>query len=369
MFPQSGFPIPVSQFDISTLLNILMVILFFIYIVWGQRIQSYVIMREIEFALGRLLLMKEEAKKITLERFKKYNPQIDPTPLVERMMDYMTLEPVSMDPAGIVPKWDHLLKITDNRVRSEVEAAVATAPLPNRRNLAMVLEISSDLNMWYRIIKHYHILAKRTGNPILIFQLQALLPDVLMQADAEMGGLYAFAYGHPIGDGIGELVAAQLIYPDETHNIAQDMVCVEKEIQSRKVTILKGEGPGGTVGYPGDAVQAVMNQKNFDLVVMIDALVKLEGDKSGTMVEATGAAIGGIGTERYKIEEIVSKKQVTMYGVFIEMSYKECITPLTEALFKSAEKATERVKQIISEKVPEGGNALVVGVGNAVGVR
>ena len=369
MFPQFEIPLPIAQIDVGTLLNFLFVILFFVFMVWGQRIQNFITLRDIELAMNRLGLMRDGAKKVTLEKFKKHTPEADPGPFVDKVMEYVTIEPVSLDPAGIVPKWDHLLKTTDFRIRSEVEKLATKASPTERENLSMVLEVSSNLNLLYKIVKHYYILGKKTGNPIVIMQLQYILPDVLMQADALMGALYAFSYGHPVGDGIAEVVAAQLIYPKEGQDIAQDTVYVENEIQGRNVTILKAKGPGGTVGYPGDAAQAIMSQRNFDLVLMVDAGLKLEGEKSGTIAEGTGAAIGGIGTEKFKIEEEVTKKGTKLYAIIIKMSLKEAITPLTEDLFKSTQRAVEIIKQTIVEKVPEGGNVLVIGIGNTIGVR
>lgn len=367
--PELTIIIPVAQLNFETLINILIGLLFFIFIVWGQRIQNYIIMRDIEFALGRLKLMRDEAKKTTLERFKKYTPDKDPGPFIERMMEYITIEPVSMDPTGIVPKWDHLLKMTDQRLKSETEELVSRASPTERDNLIMLLEVSYNLNMLYKLVKHYYLMSKKTWNPIIIIQLQAILPEVLIQADALMGALFAFSYGHPVGDGVAELVAAQLMYPKEGHEIARDMIYDEKEIDGRNVTILKAKGPGGTVGYPGDAVREILDAKKFDLVLMMDAGLKLEGEKSGTIIEGTGAAIGGIGTEKFKIEEAVTKKGIQLYSIIIKMSLREAITPLTEELFRAAEKSLEIVRRVIVEKVPEGGNVLVVGIGNTIGIK
>ena len=190
-----------------------------------------------------------------------------------------------------------------------------------------------------------------------------------MQADALMGALYAYTYGHPIGDGAGALVAANLGYPNEFKNTGRDMEVCETEVEGRKVTVLKSRGPGATVGYPGDATQEVIKKRKFDLIIMVDAGLKLEGEKSGTVFEGIGAAIGGIGTEKFKIEEAVARKKSKLYGVIIRMSLKEAITPLTEEVLKGVETATARVREVIKEKVPEKGKVLVIGVGNTVGVR
>ncbi|MBO3758023.1 MAG: DUF1512 family protein, partial [Candidatus Brockarchaeota archaeon] len=156
---------------------------------------------------------------------------------------------------------------------------------------------------------------------------------------------------------------------NETKEIARDTVFMETTLENRKLGVIKARGPGGTVGYPGDAIMSLLEREKYDLVVMVDAGLKLEGEKSGSIVEGVGAAIGGIGTEKYKIEEVVSKKGIPLYGVIVKMSMKEAITPMTEELYKASEQVIARVKEIIKEKVPEDGSMLLIGVGNTIGIR
>jgi len=355
--------------DIGTLMNLVFLILFLMFIVWGQRIQIYIIMKDIEFVLRRVDLMKDEGRKMSLEKLKKHSAVPDPSAFLDRMLDYVVIEPVSMDPSGVVWKLDHLLKTAEDRIKGEIKEVASRAGDSERENISNLLEVAATLNLLYRILRHYYIMGKKTGNQIIIIQLQALLPEIMMQADALMGALYAYTYGHPIGDGAGALVAANLGYPNEFKNTGRDMEVCETEVEGRKVTVLKSRGPGATVGYPGDATQEVIKKRKFDLIIMVDAGLKLEGEKSGTVFEGIGAAIGGIGTEKFKIEEAVARKKSKLYGVIIRMSLKEAITPLTEEVLKGVETATARVREVIKEKVPEKGKVLVIGVGNTVGVR
>ncbi len=50
--------------------------------------------------------------------------------------------------------------------------------------------------------------------------------------------------------------------------------------------VIKAEGPGGNVGKPGDAVEAVIeeNEGKIGMVIMIDAGLKLEGETVGEVV-------------------------------------------------------------------------------------
>ena len=364
LFAQLQLPV-----DIGTVLNFVFLILFLLFIVWGQKIQIYILMKDIEFVLRRIDLMKDEGRKISLEKLKKYSAIPDPSAALDRIIDYILIEPVSLDPAGLVWKLDYLLKVAEDRVKGELKQIVPNASDTERENISNVLEVAASLSIMYRVVRHYYIIGKKTGNQIIIIQLQAMLPDVMIQADALMGALYAYTYGHPIGDGTGALVVANLGYPKEFKDMGRDMEVCETDFEGRRMTILKSKGPGATVGYPGDSVLDVTKRRKYNLVIMVDAGLKLEGEKSGTVFEGVGAAIGGIGTEKFKIEEIVANKKIPLYGIIVRMSMKEALTPLSEEVLKGIDAATTRVREVIREKVPEGGKVLIIGVGNTVGIR
>jgi len=357
------------QVDIPTLLNILFMMVFLLVIVFQQRIQIYLMLREIELALRRIDLMKDEGRRVSLEKLKKSSATPDPSAFLDRVMDYVLLEPVSLDPAGIIPKLDYILKTGDDRLKEEIKQVATKASEVERDGIANVVEIAATLSLLYKTVRHYYIMGKKTGSQLIIMQLQMVLPEWMIEAEALMGGLYAYDYGHPIGDGGGAQVAASLAYPNEFKGTGREMEVCETEFEGRKMTLLKSKGPGATVGYPGDSVEELIRKKKYDLVVMIDAMMKLEGEKSGTVLEGIGAAIGGPGTERYKIEEVVAKKKIPVYAMLIRMSYKEVITPITEDILKGVETTAARVKDVVREKVPKGGRVLVVGVGNTIGVK
>jgi len=358
------------QLDTGTILNLIFLILFFAFIVWGQRIQIMIILRDIEFAVSRLKLMRDSARSAVIDRLKRITGE-DYTALIDRIVEYVTIEPVSLDPSGIIWKLDYLLKSSEERVKYEVDSSVKNISPEGRKNLLNVLEVLSNLNLLYKYVRHYYLIGKKTGSYFIIIQLQAILPEILMNADALMGALFAFFYGHPIGDGIGALVATKLIGDNvgELKEVSKDVIYTEINFENRKLGIVKAKGPGASVGYPGDAVMSLLSEHDYNLVIMVDAGLKLEGEKTGSIVEGIGAAIGGIGTEKYKIEEIVSKKNIPLYSIIVRMSMKEAISPMKEEIFKAADSVISRIREIVREKVPEGGSVLLVGVGNTIGIR
>lgn len=344
--------------------------MFFVLFIWGQKIQLYVSLRDVEFALSRLKIMRDEARRASIENFKRLGKsEKDPTLYVDRYLEYVLIPPVTMDPAGIVPKYDHLLGITEDRVKDEVKAVAPGASEAQQYNLQNLLEIAQVLNTFYRVIRHYYLFGKKSASYFTIVQIQMILPELMREAEALLGAVHAFTFGHPIGDGAGALVAARMMHGHEVKEIARDTVYGEADYEGRRVLVVKSKGPGGTVGRPGDAVSVILKKrKNLKSVLMVDAGLKLEGEKSGEVFEGIGAAIGGIGTEKFKIEEAVTKKKLPLYGVIIKMSSQEAVGPITKEIMAGVDAAVERVKELIKDGTVVGDLVLLVGVGNTMGI-
>src|SRR5512136_1089659 len=107
---------------IVQVISLLTYLLFFVFIFYGQRIQMYIMIREVESSLFKLKLMKEEARKTAIETIKEIGkPTIDPSSKVDRYLEYFTISPQTMDPAGVVYKLDHILDVRDTRLKDEVK--------------------------------------------------------------------------------------------------------------------------------------------------------------------------------------------------------------------------------------------------------
>jgi len=152
--------------------------------------------------------------------------------------------------------------------------------------------------------------------------------------------------------------------------VAEDMVAAEVTVEGRRVVVTRAKGPGGTVGKPGDAVAKLIEEYDgkVSLIVMVDAGMKLEGEDSGYVVEGVGAAIGGVGVEKFKIEELATKYDVPVYAMIVRQSLKEVLSPMTDALIDSVDDVLKRLGRVIRERTKEGSTVLVVGVGNTIGI-
>jgi len=357
--------------DWTTYLSLISYLFFIVLIFYGQRIQMYVMIREVENSLHKLKYIKEEGRKNAIDAIKEIGkPTTDPSARVDRYLEYFTISPQNMDPAGIVYKLDHILDVRDTRLKDEVKLMAPSSDEVQVNNLENTLEAAMALNFIYKVVRHYYIQGKKTLSLYVIMQLQMILPMVMKEAEAYASALKAFAYGQPIGDGAGPLVAAKLMHGYELRKLPKDCVMATVPIEGRTAIIIKAEGPGGNVGKPGDAVEAVIeeNEGKIANVIMIDAGLKLEGETLGEVAEGIGAAIGGPGVDQYKIEEKLTKYHIPINAVIIKEDIGDAVSPMRKEINDSVDKVIERVKAVILERTKEGDKIIIVGVGNSIGV-
>ena len=372
----TALPIHVSQLGGSsnqwlTYLSLLSYVFFIVLIFYGQRIQMYVMIREVENSLHKLKYIKEEGRKVTIEAIKEIGkPTTDPSTRVDRFLEYFTIGPQNMDPAGIVTKLDHILDVRDDRLKDEVKLMAPASDEVQINNLENTLEAAMALNFIYKVIRHYYIQGKKTLSLYVIMQIQMILPMVMKEAEAYASALKAFAYGQPIGDGAGPLVAAKLMHGYEIRKLQKDCVMATVPFAGRTALVIKAEGPGGNVGKPGDAVDTVIeeNEGKIGMVVMIDAGLKLEGEMVGEVADGVGAAIGGPGVDQYKIEEKLTKYKIPINAVIIKEDIGDAVSPMRKEVNDAVDPVIERVRNVIMERTKEGDKIIIVGVGNSIGV-
>ena len=362
---------PLGDSPFSWILNVLFYVVFIVFLFYGQRIQLYVMLREVEGSLYKLRYIKDEGRKTALETIKEIGkPQTDPVARVDRFLEYFTIAPQNLDPAGIVWKLEHILDVRDVRLKDEVKMMAPAADETQTNNLENTLEAAMALNYIYKVIRHFYLLGKKTLSLYIIMQIQMLLPLIMREAEAYASALKAFAYGQPIGDGAGALVAGKFMHGYATKKLPKDCVVATVPIEGRTAYVIKAEGPGGNVGKPGDAIEAVIkeNKGKIATVIMIDAAGKLEGEEVGEVAEGIGAAIGGPGVDQFKIEESLLKYHIPVNALVIKEDIGDAVSPMRKEIVDAIDKAVERVKQVILERTKEGDKVVIAGIGNTIGI-
>jgi len=344
----------------------------FIMIFYGQRLQARMMINSVENSVHKLRGIKDEGRKNAIETLKELGKSpIDISPRVDRCLDYFTIGPQNMDPAGIVAKLDHILEVRDQRLLDEVKLmAPQCEDSVQLHNMENTLEAAMALNYLYKIVRHFYIQGKKTMSLYVIMQLQMVLPLVMKEAEAYSAALTAFSFGQPIGDSVGPLIAGKMMRGYEARKVYKDCVVATVPFEGRTALVMKAEGPGGNVGKPGDAIETVIEENNgkIAMLIMIDAGLKLEGETVGEIAEGVGSAIGGPGVDAFKIEEKLVKYKIPINAVIIKEDIGDAVAPMRKEIHDAADKAIERVRELVLERTKEGDTLIIFGVGNSIGI-
>jgi len=357
--------------SLSTVVTFITYGFFFVFMMYGQRIQFYVAETSVTRSLKKLVVMKDSSVKQTMDYFlgiTKNSQEVSAR--LTQFLEYVTIPPVSMDPAGLVNKLEHITKTGEERVRSEVQALLGTTDPVQISVASNLVEISSTLNIIHKVVRHYYLSSKKTNSFIAIFQLQMVLPQIMEMAGALSKATETFKMAQPIGDGVGPLLASRLINGAPTQRIAKDTIMAKTEYNGRTVYVMKAEGPMGYVGEPHVGLKRLVEEMSvpLNLIVMVDAAQKFEGEQSGEIAQGVGAAIGGLGVEKFDIEEISARHHIPVYAVLIKQGDVETLTAMRKELADAVDKSVAMVRHIIDERTKEGDKILVAGIGNTLGI-
>ena len=349
---------------------------------YGTRIQAWRSQKEIESGLDKLKKWSDECKQIALKDFKKYankkETDKDLMLKLENFLTFVAIEPVSIDPYGIIPKLDHVIDVRDERFKEEVRtiAPNVTPATPEALNLENLLEAVMAVDYVYRLVKHFLILGKKSKSYILLMQIAMQMSLLLAMAKSYYHATKAFSEGSPIGDALGPMVAGSFVRnvsqsdDIEALEIAKDTIIQEVNFEDRTVYVIRAKGPGGTVGKPGTAIKKLVEEHgdSIERIIMIDAGLKLSGDKTGSVAIGVGAAIGGIGVEKFYIEDSTTKKAIPIDAVICRESLEDAITTMKRPITQSVSDIVEKIKMGIRMRTQKGAKVIVAGIGNTIGI-
>ncbi|MDT7861226.1 MAG: DUF1512 domain-containing protein [Saccharolobus sp.] len=369
-FAQASFNQANSLYYILTYL-LFFVLLFLLYLPGvNTRLTVSMLSRGIEAQLNVIERYLNESKS-KMEQLLRERGVQDPKSFVNRIAEMFIIDPVSIEPTDIIGRMRLLLRTGEDKIRDLITLVIPNIDSVSRSKLEVSAEVVNSLNLIYKVIRHYLILAKKLNSVILLYQLQFVVPQLVKMSEAYSKAMNTFIRGIPVGDSLGPLVAAYLFMKaDKKWNPSRDTVAGEVEFEGRKLVVIKAEGPMATVGRPGEAVANVIEEYKGKVsrIITIDAALKLEGEKTGSIAEGTGVAMGDPGPEKISIERVAVKYNIPIDAVIVKMSMEEAITEMRKEIYQAASKALELVKKIILERTKAGDVVVIVGVGNTVGV-
>jgi len=355
--------------DIDTLMMLIWILPVIIFVFYGQRIQLLISSNEIKKDIRKLEEYTASTKKDFLNYVKNnLTSKTDPSKRLDSFFDYFTIMPVDMDPNGIISKINHLVRSREDFIRLQINGMFSDLPSVELSKLQNLLEIVTTLQLFYKHTRHLYLTAKKQKNFPLILPLQMMIPFIMEEAVALKDAMPAIKKGQPIGDSIGPMIVGQMMLDTTKELAAFETVWSKTTFENRDLFLLKAEGPNATVGRPGDGFEKIISNKKPDLVIMIDASLKLEGEDSASIAKGFGAAIGGIGTERFKIEEIATNHQIPILALVVKQSIHEAITLMTQEIADKANTVRDELYDMIRDNTTSGQTILVIGVGNTIGV-
>jgi hypothetical protein len=364
----------------SLIFNILFFVLIFISMFYGQKIQAWKASKDIESALEKLKKWRDESKQNLLNKFKKFagkeKTDKDLMLKIEEFINFVMISPVDLDPAGIIRKFDHIVDIRENRYEEEVAKLAPKADDIQRQNLENLLEATMAVDFVYRLIKHYLILGKKSKSMLLLMQIAMQLTLIMAMAKSYYYATKAFSEGSPIGDALGPMVAGSLVRDimgeskAEAIEIEKNTIYQELSFEERTIFVVRAKGPGGCVGKPGKAIKDLIEEHGDSIsrVITIDAGLKLEGEKTGSIAPGVGAAIGGIGIEKYYIEESSTGKQIPLDAFICKESLENAITTMAKSVSGAVPEIVDKIKDAIRTRTEKNTKIIVAGIGNTIGI-
>ena len=340
-----------------------------LFVFYGQRIQLIITSRDIKKKMSELEQFRNDSRNELINYIKqKLSPSGDPTQKLDRFFDYFTIMPVDIDPNGIIPKIHHLVRSREDTTRKQVKSMFSEINTLEITKVQNLLEIVTTLQLLHKVVRHLFLTAKKQNNYPLILPLQMMLPFIMEQAEALKDAIPAFKQVQPIGDGIGPLVVGEMMLGTKKQKAEFETVYSESEFDGRKLILLKAEGPYATVGRPGEATELLVEKFKPNVIIMIDAALKLEGEDTGSIAQGFGAAIGGIGIDRFKIEEVATKYDIPIFAIVVRQSVKDAITLMKKEISDQTENIRKQVYEMITDNSNPDQTVLVIGVGNTLGV-
>ena len=108
----------------------------------------------------------------------------------------------------------------------------------------------------------------------------------------------------------------------------------------------------------------IENPQSLDLVC--SAMADMYSNKNINLV--LGAAIGGIGVDRFKIEEVATENNIPMYAIVIKQTLPEAISIMKKEIAETIEPVHNILNRLIKERTKKGDSVIIIGVGNTAGV-
>ncbi|MEM0243370.1 MAG: DUF1512 family protein [Candidatus Aenigmatarchaeota archaeon] len=293
------------------------------------------------------------------------NPKMPANKIFEKL-DFSVIEPTSLDPYGIVNKLDFIIEQSDEKIEKHIEKISNEKDLEKIKNYKLLFQILMVKHYIKKVLEHYRGTIRKYKNLQLALLIQFQLPIIDRVFRSYEKGFETILNNLPIGDGIGPLVISNLIERGDKINEVYECIVVKKRLFGKDVILVRAKGPGGRLGKIHKVLNELLKkEKNVEKIITIDAASKLEEEESGSVSDGVGVAIGGIGVEKFNIEEVAAKKDIKLDAILVKMSPEEAIQIMNPKILNNVNNVIEKIKESLEDVNKK---AIIVGVGNSANV-
>jgi hypothetical protein len=346
----------------ESLMQILWFFSFIVFFMFGPKLMITQTIWKLEKDVAELEVLAEKTRKKVEKHVDKKTGRFPQE--VREFMDFFAVSPISTDPFGVMKKLDHVIKQSDDRFVYFTNQIAGKLSVNEKKNVKNALAGAMSTHQIAKVVRHLLELTKKHKILQLAMILQMQFPLIKEAAVSAKLATDAFLLETPIGDGIGPLVAASLMKkPKVDHK--NDFAYSTAKIGGRTIIVGKASGPGATVGKPGKWLTSFGKKHKISRIITVDAAMRMEGEKAGSVAEGVGVAMGGPGVERYAIEAFAVQKNIPLDAVAIKVNQKEALQSMPIAVMKSVPLALNKLDTLIKRTK---GKILIIGVGNTCGV-
>ncbi len=358
-----------TENDMDLFLLLVWIIPIIIFVAFGQQIQLYMTSIELKKKIRKIKTLEEQSY-FELFNFinNKYNADNAHFKKINQMIDYFTIFPNDIDPNGIILKIKHIIRTRDLQTNSTLNLIFLNCDKMTVMKIQTLLEIVTTIRLFYKSVNHIFLTAKKHHNYPLILPLQLTLPFIMEEAIALKESIDPIKHNKPIGDGIGPLVINNMMKNDLCHKDIDQTIWCTSIYNKRKLYLVKAEGPYPIVGKLGDAVELLISKYKQNLIIMVDAALKLEGEKTASVFCGFGVAMGGTGIDKFQIEEISTKYKIPIFSIVVKQSIKDSLMLMTKEISEQVDHIKSIIYNTVDENVAPNQSVLLIGVGNTSGI-
>ena len=379
----------VADFLVSFFIILLLLVFFY-----GQNWQGWYASKQIKKAVNDLGVWRDygiELIKTSIDPFRSEsitNREIEI--FIREMLDFFVLTPSTLEPQ-VYRKLHFLMSKREERYNQLIKRFLPNIDGISLIKISSLLNTTTELDSLCKNVRHNLIIGEKTKSYLFLLQTAAEITQTMLTAKAYVQALDSFMGNSPIGDSIGPLTVKTFVEDTNSINLTKlnelkqeltfhDIFFEEVNFKLRNCICGRPIGPESRVGKPGNALESLINQldsenRKISLIITIDAFLRLEGEKSGTVAQGLGVAVGSgankvTNIDKFQIETIALKHKpsIPLEAIVCRESIVEAVQPMTEEISIAVPKIIRLLKQIIRSQTNQQDNIIILGIGNAIGI-